>query len=92
SSGNSYTEIRAQLNNRSGWPAKKTDQLSFRYYVDLTEAVEAGYSAEDIKVTAGYNEGASVSELKPHDASKHIYYTEVSFSGVLIYPGGQSAH
>ncbi|MCY8372076.1 glycoside hydrolase family 9 protein [Bacillus haynesii] len=92
SSGNSYTEIRAQLNNRSGWPAKKTDQLSFRYYVDLTEAVEAGYSAEDIKVTAGYNEGASVSQLKPYDASKHIYYTEVSFSGVLIYPGGQSAH
>ncbi|MEC0685896.1 glycoside hydrolase family 9 protein, partial [Bacillus haynesii] len=92
SSGNSYTEIRAQLNNRSGWPAKKTDQLSFRYYVDLTEAVGAGYSAEDIKVTAGYNEGASVSQLKPYDASKHIYYTEVSFTGVLIYPGGQSAH
>ncbi|MCY8378028.1 glycoside hydrolase family 9 protein [Bacillus haynesii] len=92
SSGNSYTEIRAQLNNRSGWPAKKTDQLSFSYYVDLTEAVGAGYSAEDIKVTAGYNEGASVSQLKPYDASKHIYYTEVSFTGVLIYPGGQSAH
>ncbi|MCY9399216.1 glycoside hydrolase family 9 protein [Bacillus haynesii] len=92
SSGNNYTEIRVQLNNRSGWPAKKTDKLSFRYYVDLTEAANAGFSSEDIKVSIGYNEGASVSQLKPHHIGKHIYYTEVSFSGVMIYPGGQSAH
>ncbi|QHZ49072.1 endoglucanase [Bacillus sp. NSP9.1] len=93
SSGNNYTEIRAQLNNRSGWPARKNDQLSFRYYVDLSEAVKAGYSAEDIKVTiGGYNEGASVSQLKPDQSGSHVYFTEVSFSGVMIYPGGQSAH
>ncbi|MCY7915721.1 endoglucanase, partial [Bacillus haynesii] len=65
---------------------------SFRYYVDLTEAANAGFSSEDIKVSIGYNEGASVSQLKPHHIGKHIYYTEVSFSGVMIYPGGQSAH
>ena len=92
SSGNNYSEIRVQLNNRSGWPAKKTDKLSFRYYVDLTEAVNAGFSSEDIKVSTGYNEGASVSQLKPYHIGEHIYYTEVSFSGVMIYPGGQSAH
>lgn len=92
SSGSNYTEIRAQLNNRSGWPARKTDNLSFRYYVDLSEAVNAGYSAKDIKVTVGYHEGATVSQLKPYRIDKHMYYTEVSFNGVPIYPGGQSAH
>lgn len=54
--------------------------------------MNAGYSAKDIKVTVGYHEGATVSQLKPYRIDKHMYYTEVSFNGVPIYPGGQSAH
>lgn len=57
-------EIRALLNNRSAWPARASEDMSFRYYVDLSEAIEAGYGPEDIKVTVGgYNQGATVSQL-----------------------------
>lgn len=92
-SGSNFVEIRALLNNRSGWPARASDKMSFNYYVDLTETVEAGYGPEDITVTAGgYNQGATVSPLKPYDTNNHIYYTTVDFSGTRIYPGGQSAY
>ncbi len=91
-SGSNFVEIRALLNNRSGWPARASENLSFHYYLDLSEAIEAGYGPEDITVTAGgYNQGATVSELRPYDANNHIYYTTIDFSGTRIYPGGQSA-
>ncbi|PZD96207.1 endoglucanase [Paenibacillus sambharensis] len=90
SSGPAYTEIKALLNNRSGWPARMGDKLSFRYYLDLTEVYEAGYTAADVTVSAGgYNQGAKVSGLMPFDTSRHLYYVTLDFTGVKIYPGGQ---
>ncbi|MDN4068472.1 glycoside hydrolase family 9 protein [Paenibacillus vini] len=92
-SGSNFIEIRALLNNRSGWPARASENMSFKYYLDLSEAVAAGYGPEDITVTAGgYNQGATVSQLQPHDEANHIYYTNVDFTGTRIYPGGQSAY
>lgn len=92
-SGSNFVEIRALLNNRTGWPARSSKAMSFNYYVDLSEAIAAGYGPEDITVTAGgYNQGGTVSVLQPYDAANHIYYTKVDFTGTLIYPGGQSAH
>lgn len=91
-SGSNFVEIRALLNNRSGWPARASESMSFNYYLDLSEVIEAGYGPEDITVTAGgYNQGATVSGLKPYDVNNHIYYTTIDFSGTRIYPGGQSA-
>lgn len=90
-SGSNFMEIRALLNNRSAWPARASEDMSFRYYVDLSEVIDAGYGPEDIKVTVGgYNQGATVSQLQPYDENNHIYYTTVDFSGTRIYPGGQS--
>ncbi|WP_055108329.1 glycoside hydrolase family 9 protein [Paenibacillus ihumii] len=92
-SGSNFVEIRALLNNRSGWPARTSDKLSFDYYIDLSEAAAAGCGPEDITVSAGgYNQGAAVSPLKPYDEANHIYYTTIDFTGTPIYPGGQSAH
>jgi hypothetical protein len=87
-SGDRFTEITAQLNNRSAWPARSSDKLAFRYYVDLSEAVAAGYGPEDVRVTTGNMEGSSVSALKPWEGD--VYYVEVSFDGVPIAPGGQT--
>ncbi len=92
-SGSNFVEVRALLNNRSGWPARSSSQMSFNYYVDLSEAAAAGYGPEDITVKAGgYNQGGTVSQLLPFDAANHIYYTKIDFTGTPIYPGGQSAY
>ncbi|QMV43201.1 endoglucanase [Cohnella cholangitidis] len=92
STGPNYTEIKALVNNRSGWPARMGDKLSFRYYVDLTEVYNAGYTSSNITINTNYNQGATVSALLPYDAANHIYYVVVDFTGTKIYPGGQSAY
>ncbi|WP_345807457.1 glycoside hydrolase family 9 protein [Bacillus pumilus] len=86
------TQVKAVLYNRSGWPARRSQTLSFRYYVNLSEVFAKGFTEKDIQVTAAYNEGASLSPLKVYDASAHMYYAEIDFTGVAIFPGGESEH
>ncbi|MGE6631437.1 glycoside hydrolase family 9 protein [Bacillus sp. NPDC077027] len=86
------TQIKAILYNRSGWPARSSQSLSFRYYVNLSEVFAKGYTEKHIQITASYNEGASLSPLKVYDASSHIYFTEIDFTGVTLFPGGESEH
>ncbi|SEB05567.1 endoglucanase Cel9A [Paenibacillus sp. 276b] len=88
-SGPNYTEIKAQLNNRSGWPARMGDKLSFRYFLDLSEVYAAGYTVSDVKVTTAYAEGATVSQPVVVDAAKRIYAVTADFTGTKIYPGGE---
>ncbi|MFZ5988266.1 MAG: glycoside hydrolase family 48 protein [Bacillota bacterium] len=89
-SGNNFIEIKAVLNNRAGWPARVGDNLSFRYYMDLSEVISAGKSASDIKASASYNQGAKISGIKQYKGN--VYYVTVDFSGTKIFPGGQSEH
>jgi len=91
-SGNNFIEVKALINNRSGWPARMGDKLSFKYFVDITEGVNLGYSAADFTVKTNYNAGATVSNLLPWDEDNNIYYVNVDFTGTKIYPGGQSAY
>ncbi|MCL6590509.1 MAG: glycoside hydrolase family 9 protein [Firmicutes bacterium] len=90
SSANTYTEIKALCNNRSGWPARTIKNLNFNYYVDLSEVFAAGYNVNNLTVTTGYNEfPVTISPLTQY--SGNIYYVKVSFTdGTSIYPGGQS--
>ncbi|MEW5249178.1 glycoside hydrolase family 9 protein [Microbulbifer sp. 2201CG32-9] len=91
SSGNRYTEISALVHNRTAWPARSTDNLSLRYWVDLSELVDAGYGPEDLQLSSAYNQGSGYTGPHPWgDPADNIYYVEVSFAGVDIYPGGQS--
>ncbi len=90
-SGPRFIELATRVYNQSAWPARNGDNLKYRYFVDLTEEMSLGYSANNITVSTAYNQASSVSQLQswgnPND---HIYYTEVDFSNVNIFPGGQS--
>lgn len=88
-SGPRHIEIATVTHNHTAWPARNTDQLKFRYWVDLTEEMAAGYSASDVTVSTAYNQASSVTGLTHWD--DNLYYAEISFAGVDIYPGGQSA-
>ena len=79
-SGNNFIEIKALLHNQSGWPAKMGDKLSFKYFIDITELLNAGYSASDVSVNTNYNAGATVSNLIPWDTANNIYYVNVDFT------------
>jgi endoglucanase len=90
SSGPTYTEIRALVNNRSGWPARFIKNLGFRYFFDISEVVSAGYGAANLTVTKGYVEfPVTISPITQW--SGNIYYVQVMFNdGTSIFPGGQS--
>jgi endoglucanase len=90
--GTNFEEIKAVLYNESGWPAKVGDNLSYKYFIDISELVKAGYSASDVTITTNYNTGSTVSGLLPWDEENNIYYVNVDFTGTKIYPGGQSAY
>ena len=89
SSGTNYVEVAMRIENMSAWPAREADNLRARYYVDISEAISAGYNASDITVSTAYSQAASVSALTLLEGN--TYYVDVSFEGINIYPGGQSA-
>lgn len=89
--GPSFIEIKALLNNRSGWPARAEDRLSFRYFFDISELLTNGGSAVDLKITSNYSQGAMLAGPFPWHGSATFYYVTLDFSGTVIYPGGQSA-
>jgi len=91
-SGPTFIEVKALVYNQTGWPARVTDKLSFKYFIDISEYVAKGYTKNDFTVSTNYNNGATTSALLPWDAANNIYYVNVDFSGTKIYPGGQSAY
>ncbi|OPZ82911.1 MAG: Endoglucanase 1 precursor [Firmicutes bacterium ADurb.Bin419] len=80
------------MTNHSGWPARVIKDLSFNYYMDLSEVFAAGGKVSDLSVKAGTAEfPVTVSDVKQYKGD--IYYVNVKFNdGTGIYPGGQSQH
>lgn len=91
-SGNDFTEIKALIYNKTGWPARSADNVEFRYFVDLGEVVKGGGKAGDIEITTNYMQSGRVEGLKTWDEAKNIYYLSVIFDDGGLYPGGQSQY
>lgn len=78
-----YTEVRMQMNNRSGWPARSSSTLSARYFVDLSEVFAAGLTISDCYVKSS----SSLAKVSPLTQYKgNIYYTTIDFTGTKISP------
>ena len=89
-SGNDFTEIKAVIHNRTGWPARIAKNVEFRYFIDLSEVISAGGSASSVEITQNYMQSGRVEGLKTWDEAKNIYYLSVVFDDGALYPGGQS--
>ena len=89
-SGNDFTEIKALIHNRTGWPARAAEKVEFRYFIDLSEVIKAGGKASDIEITTNYMQSGKVDGLKTWDEAKNICYLSVIFDDGNPYPGGQS--
>ncbi len=88
-SGATFTNMKATIANKTGWPPRVSDKLSYRYFVDISEVINAGLKASDVTVSASTSNGGKVSPgLIEWDASKNIYYVNIDFTGTKIYPGG----
>ncbi len=80
-----------KFTNHSAWPARVEDNLSYRYYMDLSEVLDAGYSASDVVVRVDRDQAKMYSDCEPAQISEiqhyqgNIYYIEVT------YPDGTAA-
>jgi endoglucanase len=88
SESDNSTGILTQTSNRSAWPATVRDDLSYRYFFDISEAGAAGFSINDITVTQGAGEAGVVS--RPVHWSGTVYYVEMDLTGTKIYPAGRA--
>ncbi len=93
----SYTEIKAFAMNHSAWPARVIQNLSYNYYFDISELVDAGYSIDNVSVRIGYDQHASdegkMTISDPIHYKDNIYYVKLSFAdGSVVMPTGQSEH
>lgn len=80
--------ITITLGNQTAWPARVSDKLSCKYFVDITEGINAGLKPEDYKISISGTTTAKVTGLHPWDESKNIYYINIDFSGIKLFPGG----
>lgn len=90
---NQSTTIKMNLTNHSAAPARVADNLSFNYYMDLSEVLEAGYSVDDISIFVDYDESgiAKVSDLIHYDGS--IYYINIAIDdGRVVMPISAQLH
>ncbi len=81
--------------NHSAWPARAQDNLSFRYYMDLSEVKAAGKNPEDVVIRCDRDQSAmyAASGVKPavispvKQYSGDIYYVEVTLpDGRAVLP------
>jgi hypothetical protein len=79
--GSDFIELKVYVANKSAWPARMGDKLSFRYYFTLDNGAPA--SSIVLEKRQDCTLGA------PTQASGNLYYLPVDCTGVKIYPGGQ---
>lgn len=84
-----------KVTNHSAWPARVQDNISFRYYMDLSEVISAGKNPEDIVIRCDRDQSAmyaskgvkSAEISKPIQYDGNIYYIEVNLpDGRAVMP------
>ena len=86
----SYTELKINAVNHSAWPARYIKDLSYNYYFDISEILDAGLTADDITVKIGYDEWAQAEIEGPTQYDGNIYFIKVKYSdGSVLAPIGK---
>ncbi len=84
----SGSTVQIRVQNRTAWPARVTDKISYRYFFDISEGVAQGLTIADYQPTLNAVQGNSIITIGTWDASRNIYYAEVSLVGEQISPIG----
>ena len=81
-----YTTIKAYIHNDSLLPPKWETELSFRYFFDLSELYEAGYTVDDVTASIYYGpQNGTLSKIQAWNKDADIYYVEASWPDSKLY-------
>lgn len=86
-SNNSTVQVDLLATNHTAWPARVTRNLMVRYFVNLADKPANGTVTINTYAT---DPRAVISKLQLFDAAQQIYYVEVWFKNIPIYPGGDN--
>lgn len=95
------TTVSMKITNHTAWPARIVDNISMRYYMDLSELVKAGVDPTAIEMRCDRDQSAMYSGSgvktavisKPIQYSGNIYYIEVTFpDGRAFMPISEGQH
>ena len=81
------TTVSMKITNHTAWPARIVDNISMRYYMDLSEIADAGIDPTSIEMRIDRDQSAmyasdnvKTAEIsKPIQYKGNIYYIEVNF-------------
>ncbi len=89
----SGVSLSLKFTNHTAWPARVVDNMSYRYYFDVSEVIDAGFSANDVVVRVDRDQATMygqeyAAQISPVTQYKdNIYYIEVSYpNGEAILP------
>ncbi len=82
-----------KFTNHTAWPARVVDNVSYRYYMDLSELIAAGYSASDVVIRVDRDQAAMYSGegVAPAEVSAPIQYEGNVYYIEVTYPDGRAA-
>lgn len=89
----SGVSLSLKMTNHAAWPARVVDNLSYKYYFDASEVINAGLKAEDIEVRVDRDQATMYGEEYAAEVSPithykdNIYYIEVKYpNGAAVLP------
>ncbi|MBY9007667.1 MAG: glycoside hydrolase family 9 protein [Candidatus Lokiarchaeota archaeon] len=80
------TEVIIRLCNYAAWPARVHDDLSYRYFFNISEVIAEGYSIDN--VTIEFDSEIDVNITGPILWSGNTYYVEIHYNNTELFPGG----
>ena len=98
-SSTSGVTLSLKMTNHTAWPARVVNNLSYRYYFDVSEIIAAGFKPEDIEVRVDRDQAKMYGDDKAAEFSPitqykdNIYYIEVTYkNGEVVLPISEGRH
>lgn len=88
----SGVDLSLKITNHTAWPARVVDNVSYRYYMDLSELIDAGLSPSDVVIRCDRDQAAmySAEGVKPAEISQPIHYSDNIYYIEVTYPDGRA--
>jgi len=88
----SGVDLKLEFTNRSAWPARIENNLSLRYFMDLSEVIALGKNPTDIVVRCDRDQAAMYAGrgVKPANISKPIQYSGSIYYIEITLPDGRA--
>ncbi|MCF6775916.1 glycoside hydrolase family 9 protein [Thiotrichales bacterium 19X7-9] len=95
--GADFREYSLFIKNKTAYPARATEELTVRYYVNLKDDIQSGVNPSNVQLRINNLDGSAIMPgLRAYNESEGIYYVELkvlpSSNHGLLRPGGQSEH